>query len=81
MKPAIDLLLLLAIAITSHSASSQDQWRTLFDGKSLKGWKANLHPESFTVANGAIRARSIKDRAHLFYVGDREESFTSRATP
>ncbi len=75
MKPAINLLLLLVLVLTTHSARCQDQWKSLFDGKSLKGWKSNLYPESFTVVDGAIRARSVKDRVHLFYVGDRAGEF------
>jgi Domain of Unknown Function (DUF1080) len=75
MKPGIYTLLLLALVFTTHSTASQDQWRSLFDGKSLKGWKANFYPESCTVVDGAIRLRSVKDRVHLFYVGDQTDGF------
>src|SRR5262245_54529256 len=75
MKPGINILLLLAIVFAAHSASGQEQWRSLFDGKTLKGWKANVYPESFSVVDGVIRARSVKDRSHLFYVGDKTDGF------
>jgi hypothetical protein len=75
MKPGINLLLLLAVVFTPHSAGGQEQWRSLFDGKSLKGWKANVHPESFSVVDGVMRARSVKDRSHLFYVGEKTDGF------
>ena len=75
MKPGINLLLLLAVVFAPHSAGGQEQWRSLFDGKSLKGWKANVHPESFSVVDGVIRARSVKDRSHLFYVGEKTDGF------
>jgi Domain of Unknown Function (DUF1080) len=75
MKPGIYILLLLALVSTAHSTAGQDQWRPLFDGKSLKGWKANFYPESCTVVDGAIRLRSVKDRVHLFYVGDQTDGF------
>lgn len=40
---------------------------SLFDGKSLDGWKANEHADSFKVEGGAIVAHG--ERSHLFYVG------------
>ncbi len=40
---------------------------SLFDGASLAGWKANEHPESWKVVDGAIVCHG--DRSHLFYVG------------
>lgn len=44
------------------------EWISLFDGKTLNGWKANEHPETFKVADGAIVVNG--ERSHLFYVGD-----------
>ena len=43
-------------------------WITLFDGKTLDGWKANENQEQWKVENGAIVASG--PRSHLFYVGD-----------
>jgi len=45
-----------------------DGWVTIFDGKTLNGWKASEHPNTFTIADGAIQV--FGDRAHLFYMGD-----------
>lgn len=45
----------------------RSEWISLFDGKTLTGWKVNEHPETFTVADGAIVVHG--DRAHLFYEG------------
>lgn len=42
-------------------------WHQLFDGRTLDGWRANEHPESFRVQDGAIVVRG--ERAHLFYTG------------
>jgi len=47
-------------------AAAGDGWAPLFDGKSLKGWKANA-PGSFRVEDGAIVADG--PRSHLFYTG------------
>jgi hypothetical protein len=59
------LMLVLSSATTSESQS--EGWVTLFDGKTLSGWKAAENPETFTVADGAIVV--FGKRAHLFYDG------------
>lgn len=54
-----------------NSAAAKDAsspWVSLFDGKSLNGWKANENPQSCRVEDGAIVVNG--DRSHLFYVGD-----------
>ncbi len=40
---------------------------SLFDGKTLDGWKANEVQDAFTIEDGAIRA--FGPRCHLFYEG------------
>ena len=42
----------------------------LFDGQTLKGWKASENPEQWKVEDGKIVAAG--PRSHLFYVGDDE---------
>ncbi len=49
-------------------APLQTEWVSLFDGKTLDGWKASEHPETFQVVDGAIVVNG--PRAHLFYMGD-----------
>lgn len=44
-----------------------DNWISLFDGKSLDGWKVGANPESFKVDDGAIVVNG--NVAHLFYDG------------
>jgi hypothetical protein len=53
---------------TAVSPETADGWISLFDGKTLNGWKANENPETFKVEDG----RLVVDgpRAHLFYVGN-----------
>jgi len=43
-------------------------WISLFDGKTLDGWKAAENPDSFSVRQGLIVVSG--PRAHLYYVGD-----------
>lgn len=52
---------------TAAPAASEAAWQPLFDGRSLDGWRANEHPESFQVRDGNIVVRG--ERGHLFYVG------------
>jgi 3-keto-disaccharide hydrolase len=42
-------------------------WKSLFDGKTLTGWKASENQGTFTVKDGMIVAHG--PRSHLFYVG------------
>ncbi len=70
MKSISKFLIAFVILISltpSDSYGQADGWITLFDGKSLNGWKASEHPSTFTVADGAIVV--FGDRAHLFYMG------------
>ena len=41
----------------------------MFDGSTLEGWKANEHPESWTVKDGAIRGDG--PASHLFYMTEK----------
>ncbi len=50
------------------SAQTGDQgWISLFDGRSLEGWRAGENAGTFSVQDGAIVAQG--PRSHLFYVG------------
>jgi hypothetical protein len=60
-------LLLLIVFTAMRPEAAIDPWISLFDGKSLDGWKASEHPGTFTVADGMIVVHG--DRAHLFYMG------------
>ncbi len=69
------LHLLTAAALSLSSAIAADEWQTLFNGKDLTGWRANVMPEAFSVVDGAIRAQAVKESAHLFFAGDLKEGF------
>lgn len=58
--------LLLAVLCVAHGAA-QDGWISLFDGKTLDGWKASDKPGTFSVQDGAIVVNG--PRSHLYYVG------------
>ncbi len=60
-------ILLFSLSACSTSKKANDGWISLFDGKSLSGWKVNENPETFSVVDGAIVANG--PRSHLFYNG------------
>ena len=49
------------------SQQGKEKWISLFDGKSLDGWKVGDNAATFRVEDGAIVANG--DVAHLFYDG------------
>ena len=69
--------LLTALLLFIPCLCAAEEWQTLFNGKDLTGWRANVMPESFTVVDGAIRAHATKPSAHLFYAGGLKSGFMS----
>jgi hypothetical protein len=63
----IGLSVILFFSAKGIAAENSD-WISLFDGQSLRNWKASENPNTFRVVDGAIVAHG--PRAHLFYVGD-----------
>lgn len=73
--PSITMTKLLAFTaalVCSASLLSADDHEegfiSLFDGKTMDGWKVNENKESFKIEDEAIVAEG--DRSHAFYVGD-----------
>lgn len=66
------LLLISSLVMTSMLPALADHhegWISLFDGKTLSGWKSNEEKSNvFSVVDGAIQVKG--GRAHLFYTGD-----------
>jgi len=60
-------LMMAAPAAAYALTDSSDGWISLFDGKTLDGWKASEHDGSFKVVDGEIHVHG--ERSHLFYVG------------
>src|SRR5262245_16408341 len=63
------LLLITSALILSQNTLCAAEWKSLFNGKDLTGWKANVYPESWSVTNGTIRVNATHESSHLFYVG------------
>src|SRR3569623_555659 len=68
MKTPLLLAALVAFSLSAFAADSKDGWISLFDGKSLDGWKASDKHGTFSVENGEIVVHG--ERSHLFYLGD-----------
>ena len=64
-------LLLIAAFITVSCTAQKNaggDWKQLFDGKTLNGWKVGNNKETFSVDSGMIIVHGRT--AHLFYDGD-----------
>ena len=67
----ITLSLFICVVVMSCTAQNKaisDGWISLFDGKSLSGWKVGENASTFSVKDGAIVANGPV--AHLFYDGN-----------
>jgi hypothetical protein len=60
--------LLLGLAVNTVAANDKDGFKTIFDGKSLDGWKISENEKSWKLEDGALVAHG--PRSHIFYVGD-----------
>jgi len=58
---------LLTVCVALAPPKKDKGWISLFDGKSLDGWKVGKNADSFKVEDGAIVVNG--NVAHLFYVG------------
>lgn len=57
----------LLACMTTMAVAEEPGFETLFDGKSLAGWKVNENPASWKVVDGEIVCHG--PRSHLFYTG------------
>lgn len=70
-------LFITCITIFSFTSIKQEKhkWVSLFDGKSLDGWKVGNNAATFWVENGAITVNG--NTAHLYYDGpEKNHDFT-----
>jgi hypothetical protein len=64
----LPIVIVLTLLSVNFAEAQKDGWISLFDGKTLNGWKASENPSTFTVSDGRIVV--FGERAHLFYTGD-----------
>lgn len=65
---SMSLTLLMATSASADESKS-GEWKSLFDGKTLNGWKQSEEGTSFSVADGAIMAKG-DPKGHLYYDGE-----------
>jgi len=58
---------LCALVVSAQLYATDDGWISLFDGKTLDGWKANEAQEAWKVEDGCITING--PFSHLFYLG------------
>ena len=70
MKKVLFLVIVanLFLSSTTLPHKAKKGWLSIFDGKTLSGWKVGANAETFKVENGAIVVNGKV--AHLFYNGD-----------
>jgi len=66
MKQVVALCVMVVLAVGCFAAE-EEGFVSLFDGKSLDGWKASENKDSFKVEDGKIVV--FGPRSHLFYEG------------
>lgn len=71
------LFFLFCLTVVMAEQPDSEGWISLFDGKTLEGWKASERPENWTVVDGAIQGQGA--RSHLFYMGRDFKNFDFKA--
>src|SRR6476660_38281 len=61
-------IILIFFSFMAFKNNEQNEWISLFDGKSLNNWKVGQNASTFSVDSGMIIAHG--PTAHLFYMGD-----------
>ncbi|MHB0956727.1 MAG: 3-keto-disaccharide hydrolase [Pirellulaceae bacterium] len=67
-KFAVALIVTFLFSAASSWAEDEKGWVSLFDGKSLDGWKIAENPKAFSVQDGQIVVNG--ERGHMFYDGE-----------
>jgi hypothetical protein len=75
MKETLVLVFLTALFIAAAPFHKND-WKSLFDGQTLTGWKVGANAASFKIENGAIAVNG--EVGHLYYDGSvMQHNFTN----
>ncbi len=72
MKNAFCLAIVTCLVLGSFS-EADDEFKPIFDGKTLDGWKVNEDGKGFAVEDGTITGRG--GRCHVFYVKEELNDF------
>lgn len=61
----------LLLAMSVSGATMAQEWKSLFDGKTLNGWKQVTGSATFAVDNGTIVGTTVHDSPNSFLLSDR----------
>ena len=69
-----NIFITLLITLTALSANAQNQngWQSLFDGKSLQGWKLTTGRAEYKVENGTIIGTTVMNSPNSFLVYEKK---------
>ena len=76
-KLMLGLMAAALLASCAMAADDKEGWISVFDGKTLDGWKANENPESWTVRDGCITGDG--EASHLFWMVREGENLEFKA--
>lgn len=63
----------LALGSPSFAAEPSGDWISLFDGKTLKGWKpSTVGKATYTVVDGAIRGETVEGSTNTFLLSEEQ---------
>lgn len=71
MKKGI-FLLLFVVSFAQLSFSQKEKWTSLFDGKTLKGWKQLNGKAKYTVENGEIVGTTVANTTNSFLCTEKD---------
>lgn len=63
---------LIATLLISSMASAADDWKSLFDGKSLKGWTQKNGTATYRIEDGVIVGKTEEGSPNSFLCSDKE---------
>lgn len=71
---AVGTLLILALSFTAAAAeeAEEDEWKSLFDGKTLEGWIQKNGTATYRVEDGAIIGKTTKGSPNSFLCTKKE---------
>lgn len=72
LKYTLAFALFVCSSASSSKLSADDQWKDLFDGKSLEGWSVKSGYATYKVVDGVITGKTAEGSGNSFLVKDQE---------
>ena len=73
MKKSIPYLAILCLSVALVQADDSKGWTSLFDGKTLEGWKhSTLGEAEYSVVDGAIKGETVEGSPNSFLLSEKE---------